>query len=83
MRLTRGDGFLSTPEAARFIGVSPSTIRKWRERGWLETQGLDERGRPLHTREALRAADQRVRDNGIKASGIDPRRLRQHRSQAA
>jgi hypothetical protein len=58
------------------MGVSAATIRSWRHRGWLATQGLDERGHPLHTVEALRAAERRVRENGISKSGIDPRQLR-------
>jgi transposase-like protein len=74
---SRGDGFLTTAEAARLVGVRPETIRQWRRRGWLTAQGLDERGHPLHTPEAVRAAELRVRDNGIRKSGIDPRRLRQ------
>jgi len=76
VRHLRGDHMLGTPAAALRVGVSPATIRSWRHRGWLATQGLDERGRPLHTEEALRAAERRVRENGLKASGIDPRRLR-------
>jgi hypothetical protein len=76
MRPARGDGYLSTPEAARLVGVKPVTIRQWRNRGWLVAQGLDERGYPLHSREAVRAAERRVRENGLAASGIDPRRLR-------
>ncbi len=76
MAPARADGFLSTAEAARLAGVRPVTIRQWRARGWLAVQGLDERGYPLHTREAVRAAERRVRENGITASGIDPRRLR-------
>jgi DNA-binding transcriptional MerR regulator len=77
MRPCRGDGFFSTPESARLLGVRPSTIRKWRQRGWLQPQGLDERGNPLHTREALWAADALVRANGLRTSGTDPRQLRQ------
>ena len=76
MHTTRGDGFLTTAESARLVGVKPWLIRKWRERGWLVPQGLDERGNPLHTREAVRAAELRVQENGIAASGIDPRQLR-------
>jgi len=83
MRPARGDGLLTTPEAARLAGVSAATIRKWRQRGWLAPQGLDEHGRPLHTREAVRAAEQRVRANGLRTSGIDPRRLRRTFPRAA
>ena len=73
----RADGYLTTAEAARLAGVSVNTIYTWRSRGHLVAQGLDERGRPLHTREAVRAAEKRVRQNGIETSGIDPRQLRQ------
>jgi hypothetical protein len=76
MRPTRGDGYLTTAQAAQMVGVEPATIRKWRERGWLARQGLDERGYPLHTCEAVRAAEQRVRENGLRTPVGDPRRLR-------
>lgn len=76
MRPGRGDGFLTTAESAKMLGVQPWLIRKWRQRGWLAAQGLDERGRPLHTREALRAAERKVQENGLRTSGIDPRQLR-------
>lgn len=76
MRPSRGDGYLTTSEAARFAGVSVNTIYSWRNRGRLVAQGLDERNRPLHTREAVRAAEKLVRANGIQASGVDPRQLR-------
>lgn len=69
-------GMLSTPESARLLGVAPVTIRQWRARGWLAPQGLDERGYPLHTPEALRAAEKLVTGHGIAASGINPRQLR-------
>lgn len=74
--MPRADGMLTTADCAERVKVSTATIRSWRNRGWLAAQGLDERGRPLHTPEALRAAERRVRDNGIAASGVDPRRLR-------
>ena len=73
---SRSDGFLTTPESARLLGVKAWLIRKWRSRGWLMPQGLDERGNPLHTAEALWAADQLVRQHGVETSGVDPRRLR-------
>ena len=83
MRPCRGDGMLTTAESAALVRVSPATIRSWRKRGWLVPQGLDERGHPLHTREAVRAAERRVQANGIQASGIDPRQLRRHHGEAA
>lgn len=73
---SRTDGMLNTEESGRLVGVPPHLIRKWRQRGWLQRQGLDERGRPLHTREAVRAAEKLVRENGIEKTGIDPRHLR-------
>ena len=76
MSPSRADGFCTTTEAARFAGVAPVTIRQWRARGWLAPQGLDEHGRPLHTAAAILAAEALVRSNGLRASGIDPRRLR-------
>jgi DNA-binding transcriptional MerR regulator len=76
MQATRGDGFITTEEAARLVGVKPGTIRKWRSVGYLLPQGLDERKRPLHTREAVRAAEREVRERGLAASGVDPRQLR-------
>lgn len=81
--MPRGDHFLTTEDAARMVGVSKSTIRQWRYRGWLAAQGLDERNRPLHTREAVRAAERRVRENGLRESGIDPRQLRNAARSAA
>jgi DNA-binding transcriptional MerR regulator len=76
MRPCRGDGFLKTAEAARLVGVQPVTIRRWRMLGYLKAQGLDERGYPLHTREAVRAAERQVRERGIEISKVDPRQLR-------
>jgi hypothetical protein len=76
MRPCRGDGLLTTAEAGHLAGVSAATIRSWRNRGWLEPQGLDERHRPLHSKEAVREAERLVRGNGLRASGIDPRQLR-------
>ena len=86
MRPTRGDGLFGTVEAARMVGVSPATIRSWRHRRYtsadgvsrpyLEAQGIDVRGHPLHTRQAVREAERLVRDNGLRTSGVDPRALR-------
>jgi DNA-binding transcriptional MerR regulator len=74
---------LTTAESARLVGVQPVTIRRWRMLGYLVSQGLNERGYPLHTREAVRAAERLVRENGLQASGIDPRQLRQLRQRPA
>lgn len=76
VRPSRGDGFLTTAESAKLAGVSASTLRDWRSKGYLQAQGLDERGHPLHTAAAVREADRLAREAGLKASGIDPLRLR-------
>ena len=76
MPTSRPDGYLTTRESAALVGVSRETISSWRRLGILVEQGLDERGYPLHTPEAVRAADRRVRENGIVKGGVDPRRLR-------
>jgi hypothetical protein len=76
VRATRGDGFLTTEEAARLVGVKAGTIRQWRKRGYLLPQGLDERDRPLHTPAAVREAEKAVRKRGLEKSGVDPRQLR-------
>lgn len=76
MRPSRPDGLLTTAEAGRLVGVQPVTIRRWRMLGYLVAQGLDERGYPLHTPQAVRDAERRVREQGLQASGVDPRQLR-------
>lgn len=73
---SRPDGYLTTRESAVLIGVSRETISSWRRLGILATQGLDERGYPLHTAEAVREAERKVRVNGLAKGGYDPRRLR-------
>lgn len=73
---TRGDGMLNTEAAAKLVGVSASTIRQWRRRGHLTIQGLDEYDHPLHTAAAVREAERKVRENGLRTSGIDPRKQR-------
>jgi hypothetical protein len=76
--LPRPDGFLTTRESAALVGVKPPTIRAWRASGLLAVQGLDERGFPLHTAEAVRAAERKARESGRARGGYDPRRLRGH-----
>ena len=73
--LPRADDFLSTADAAKLVGRDPGTIRKWRSLGYLAAQGLDERGYPVHSPEAVRDAEKRVRESGLRsATGADPRR---------
>lgn len=76
MFITRGDGYVTTADAADIVRVTPATIRKWRQRGHLAPRGLDERGNPLYAPADVIAAEKRVRDNGVRASGVDPRRQR-------
>lgn len=71
---SRGDGYLTTAEAARLARRKPVTIRRWRHLGYLRTQGLDERGHPLHTAAAVREAEQIARANGLRTRKVDPRR---------
>ena len=70
-------GLLTTAEAAALAGVKPGTIRRWRSIGYLEAQGLDERGWPMHSAEAVRMAEAWARESGLaSATHADPRRLR-------
>jgi hypothetical protein len=70
---SRGDGYYNTAEAARLVRRKPCTIRRWRHLGYLRVQGLDERGFPLHTAEAVREAERTARANGLRTRKIDPR----------
>jgi hypothetical protein len=76
MIVTHPSGLLSTSDAARAAGVRPVTIRQWRHQGYLAPQGLDERGYPMHSLEAVRDAERRVRENAIAKGHFDPRRTR-------
>ncbi len=76
MIVTHPSGLLSTADAARAAGVRPVTIRQWRRLGYLAPQGLDERGYPMHSLEAVRDAERRVRENAIAKGHFDPRRTR-------
>lgn len=79
---TRGDGLLTTAQAAEMVRASPATIRSWVNRGYLSAWGVDH-GRKLYLRESVREAERAVRERGIEASGVDPRRLRKPRARAA
>ncbi len=70
---SRGDGYLTTADAATLVRRKPVTIRRWRHLGYLRVQGLDEKGRPLHTAAAVREAEQIAHRNGLRTRGIDPR----------
>jgi DNA-binding transcriptional MerR regulator len=76
MFVTRGDGYLTTAQAAGMVRVEPGTIRQWKRRGHLDPVGLDERGHPLYRPEDVTRAEKRVHDNGLRTNGTDPRRSR-------
>jgi DNA-binding transcriptional MerR regulator len=76
MLATRWHGLVPTAEAAELVGVKPATIRKWVQRGHLTARGLDEKNRPLYHPDDVIAAEAKVRQNGIAASGVDPRTTR-------
>ena len=80
MLITRGDGLVTTPQAAKFARVSPSTIRTWASRGFLNPRGLSERGHPLYHPDAVAQADKDIREHGIRTGGVDPRLLRRQRA---
>jgi helix-turn-helix protein len=73
MLITRADGLVTTAQAARMVRRSPATIRKWVQRGHLEVAGLDERHNSLFDPVEVTAAERLVRENGLRASGVDPR----------
>ena len=79
MLAARSDGYLTTAEAARRVGVDPSTISQWRKRGHIQPDGLDERERPLYRPETVTAAELTVRKRGLETTGVDPRQLRKPR----
>lgn len=51
----------------------PATIRTWVRRGRLRRAGLDEQHNSLFDPTEVAAAEQIVRENGMRASGVDPR----------
>lgn len=83
LRSTRGDGMLTGPEAARLAGISPSTLRTWRQRKHISPDGLDERDRPLYYPATVRAAERLVTQNGLRTRHINPRTERRAMQRAA
>ena len=83
MLITRGDGLVTTAQAAAIVRAEPWLIRQWKRRGHLAPRGLDEHGRPLYHPDDVSDAEKRVRANGLRTSGIDPRRQRRAMRQAA
>ena len=73
MEMTRGDGLLNSIQAGALVGRQPATIRRWKVRGYLQPSGLDEQGRPLYSRDAVRRAELVARENGLRTKGVDPR----------
>ena len=69
-------GLLTTREAALLMRVRPVTIRSWRRLGYLEPQGLDAGGYPMHSPQALRDAERKVRENALAKAHFDPRKTR-------
>jgi hypothetical protein len=70
---TRGDGLITTAQAAAMVRRDPATIRSWVQRGRLRRAGLDERHNSLFDPAEVAAAEMIVRRNGIRTSGVDPR----------
>ncbi len=83
MLITRGDGLVTTSQAATLARRSPGTIRCWVSRGHLKARGLSERGHPLYHPDDVAAAEKTVRENGLRTSGVDPRRKAASRPVAA
>ena len=76
MTVTRGDGLITTAQAAAMVRKSPATIRSWVLRGRLHRAGLDERHNSLFDPADVAAAEMLVRENGLRTSGVDPRPAR-------
>jgi MerR HTH family regulatory protein len=78
----RGDGLLTASAAASMVGVTPRTIRIWRDRELLGVAGRNERGWELFDRRAVRKAEMLAREQGMEALGTDPRKLRKPKPRA-
>ena len=79
---TRGDNLLTAAQAAQLVGVTPKTIRNWRDRGLLEVAKRNDHGWELFHKDDVRWAEAWARDLGKQAIGTDPRRLRKPKPRA-
>ena len=74
MLITRGDGLLSTAQAARMAHRREGTIRAWASTGRLPRRGLDERGRPLYHPDDVAAVEKEAHDAAMATSRRDTRK---------
>ncbi|GAA2227276.1 hypothetical protein GCM10010430_03310 [Kitasatospora cystarginea] len=63
------DDLLTGPQAAELCGVSPTTIRSWKNRGKLKAAGLDEQGRPMYRHLDVALAERSTRDRAGRTYG--------------
>ncbi|MFD5081874.1 MerR family transcriptional regulator [Kitasatospora sp. NPDC058406] len=63
------DHLLTGPEVAALCGVDPATVRKWKERGIITPDGLDDRGRPLYRQLTAARAERATRDRARRTVG--------------
>ena len=82
VRPTRGDRLVTASQAARLVGVTPKTIRNWRDRELLSIADWDEHGWELFHKADVRWAEAVARELGRQAIGTDPRRLRKPKPRA-
>ena len=79
---TRGDKLLTAAQAAELVGVTPRTIRNWRDRELLEVVKRTDQGWELFHKDDVRWAEAMARELGMQAIGTDPRRLRKPKPRA-
>ncbi|MGK4583468.1 helix-turn-helix domain-containing protein [Kitasatospora sp. HPMI-4] len=63
------DELLTGPQAAELCGVSPTTIRSWKNRGKLAPAGLDEQGRPMYRHLDVALAERSTRNRAGRTFG--------------
>lgn len=82
MRPTRGDKLVTASQAAKMVGVTPKTIRNWRDRELLTVADWTDQGWELFNKADVRWAESLARELGKQAIGTDPRRLRKPKPRA-